>query len=372
MDKFGQVQTTIYTPLMNRSALPSRHASPISALSSLATLLGFLACAPAFADTVYTVRQTFTVKDVPADAKNVRGWFWMPEDRPGQKVMEFRVTEAPDSLRITRDPRYGRSWIYAEAAANPSKPLRVVTEFKVLRQKVTGMADATKARPLTDVDRRAFADELRLNEKHMEVSPEIRIVASDLAGDEKNPVLQARKFFQYVIDKSDHYSQSGPMPKGLCLGSAKECMLGTGDCCTDQHALFIALCRSRGIPCRLMYGSRLKPENEGKDHDPGYRCWPTFFAPGLGWVPLDISSADTAPVGRAGEWFGGLDENRMEWAEGRDFDLEPRSAVRPDLVIRGWVEVDGKAHKTFDRVVNFTRQVLPATSGDVTAKTASK
>jgi hypothetical protein len=166
-------------------------------------------------------------------------------------------------------------------------------------------------------------------------------------------------------------SKSGPMPKGLCLGSAKECMLGTGDCCTDQHALFIALCRSRGIPCRLLYGSRLKPENAGKDHDPGYRCWPTFFAPGLGWVPLDISSADTAPVGRVGEWFGGLDENRMEWAEGRDFDLEPRSAVRPDLVIRGWVEVDGKAHKTFDRVVNFTRQVH-TTSADASTKTAAK
>ena len=33
-------------------------------------------------------------------------------------------------------------------------------------------------------------------------------------------------------------------------------------------------------PCPDCHGSRLKPENEGKDHDPGYRCWPTFFAPG--------------------------------------------------------------------------------------------
>lgn len=341
----------------------------------MAMLLGWLNVLPASADSLYTVRQTYLVKDVPAEARSVRGWFWMPEDRPEQRVLEFRVTEGPPSLRITRDPRYGRSWVYAEAAANPAKPLRVVTEFKVLRRKVTGLADATKARPMTDADRRAFAAELRLDEKHMEVSPEIRIVADDLAGKETNPVLQARKFFQYVIDKSDHYSKFGSAPKGLCLGSAKECMLGTGDCCTDQHALFIALCRARGIPCRLMYGSRLKPENEGKDHDPGYRCWPNFFAPGLGWVPLDVSSADTAPVERAGEWFGGLDENRMEWAEGRDFDLEPRSAVRPDLVIRGWVEVDGKPHKGFDRVVNFTRQAQPATPsvpGSAAAKTASK
>jgi len=59
-------------------------------------------------------------------------------------------------------------------------------------------------------------------------------VANDLAGRETNPALMARKFFQYVIDKSDHYSKFGPSPKGLCLGSAKECMLGTGDCCTTS------------------------------------------------------------------------------------------------------------------------------------------
>jgi transglutaminase-like putative cysteine protease len=294
----------------------------------------------------------------------------MPEDRPEQKVLEFRVVEAPKTFRIARDPRYGRSWLYAESSGKD--PLRVVTEFKVLRRAVAGMAEADKAGPLTDEHRRTFAQELRLDEKQMEVSDKMRGIANDLAGNERNPVLQARKFFDFVIKKSDHYSKSGTSPKGLCLGSANECLAGTGDCCTDQHALFIALCRARGIPCRLLYGSRLKPENEGKEHNPGYRCWPNFFAPGLGWVPLDISSADTAPTDRASQWFGGLDENRLEWAEGRDFDFEPRSAVRPDLVIGGWIEVDGKPHKGLERTVKFTRQPASAprsvTAASVTAK----
>jgi transglutaminase-like putative cysteine protease len=177
-------------------------------------------------------------------------------------------------------------------------------------------------------------------------------LADELAGSETNPVTQARRFFDYVIEKSDHYSKSGPTPRGLCLGDAQECMNGTGDCCTDQHALFIALCRARGIPCRLVFGSRLKPDNEGKDHDPGYRCWPVFFAPNLGWVPVDVSSGDTGGD-KAGDWFGGLDDRRIEWAEGRDFELEPKSKVRPDLVIRGWVEVDGKPVKTLVRTLNF-------------------
>jgi hypothetical protein len=78
-------------------------------------------------------------------------------------------------------------------------------------------------------------------------------------------------------------------------------------------------------------------------------------------VPLDVSSGDTAGD-RAGEWFGGLDDARLEWAEGRDFDLEPRSKVRPDLVIRGWVEVDGAPHAGFDRVLNFRREPSSAST----------
>lgn len=325
-----------------------------------------LAITRAAADTIYTVRQTYSVKDLPAHSKQVRGWFWMPEDRPGQTVLEFSVVEAPASLRITRDPRYGRSWLYADAPAQ-GKPLQVVTEFKLLRRKISGMADASKTYPLTPEHQRAFAFELRKDEKHMEVTPKIQKIANDLAGLERNPVVQARKFFDFVIEKSEHYSKSGPMPQGLCLGDANECLAGTGDCCTDQHALFIALCRARGIPCRLMYGSRLKPENAGKDHDPGYRCWPTFFAPNLGWVPLDISSADSAPSDRAGEWFGGLDENRVEWAEGRDFDLEPRSNERPDLVIRGWLEVDGKPHAGLVRTLRFERKPIDTPAPNVAA-----
>jgi hypothetical protein len=92
----------------------------------------------------------------------------------------------------------------------------------------------------------------------------------------------------------------------------------------------------------------------------------------LGWVPLDISSADTGGD-RASEWFGGLDDRRIEWAEGRDFDLEPRSQVRPDLVIRGWVEVDGKPHSGIVRVLNYRQeQSASAKAENAEVKTALK
>lgn len=312
------------------------------------------AAAP-LSQTTYTAKQTLTVTDLPASAKKVRAWFWVPEDTAEQKVLDFRVTEAPADFRLDRDPKYGRTFLYGEWDAPATAPI-LATEFTVVRRAVKYDLDPAKAGALTDTHRRTFADALRKDELHMAVTPEIQKVADEVCGAETNVVTQARRIFDRVVDKgTDHYSLKGSVPTGKCLGDAMECLAGSGDCCTDQHALFIAMARARGIPTRLHFGSRLQPQNAGKDHDPGYRCWVTFFAPGYGWVPVECSAADKMPQMRD-FYFGGLDDMRLEFAEGRDHDLAPlQDGPRPDLVIRGYVEVDGKPHKTFTRTLHFTK-----------------
>src|SRR5262245_9348707 len=81
------------------------------------------AAPPPAAETTYDVGHPFAVKDVPAGAKRVRVWFWMPEDRPEQKVLDFRITSAPEGARVTRDPGYGRSWVHVDAAAG--EPVKI-------------------------------------------------------------------------------------------------------------------------------------------------------------------------------------------------------------------------------------------------------
>ena len=170
----------------------------------------------------------------------------MPEDTPEQKILDLKIVEAPEGVRITRDPSYGRSWIYVDTPADAAKPPKIVTEFRLRRREVRGLADASKAGPITAEHKRVFAKELRLDEKHMEVSPAIQKIADEICGTETNPVLQARKVFDFVIAKSEHYSKSGTSPKGLCLGDCNECLVGAGDCCTDQHARFPSGCRCNG------------------------------------------------------------------------------------------------------------------------------
>lgn len=302
--------------------------------------------------TTYSVKHALTVKGVPADAKSVRIWFWLPDDEQAQRILNLGVEKAPKGYQLTRDAVNGHRYLYAEVK-NPKDPtVTVATSFTIHRKPVSFDLDAKKSGPITDDHRALFAQYLRRDVPHMEVDEAVIKLADKLCGQETNVITQARKIYDYCVDNTNHYSLPGA-PKSSGLGCVAYCLKNGGGGCTDQHALFIALARARGIPTRLHFGSRLTPQNAGKDFDPGYRCWVTFFAPNYGWVPIEVSAANTTP-GKRDFYFGGLDDRRIRFSEERDLDMSPKqTGPRVNLWIIAHVEVDGQLHTNFQRVVRF-------------------
>ena len=322
----------------------------------------------------FDVHHALTVKDIPAGAKKVRVWFWLPDDDDCQKLLDLVVADAPAGYKLTRDAANGHRYLYAEVD-EPKGAVSLATDFIIRRHGVSIPLDPAKVGPLTEVHRNLFAEYLRLDTPHMEVDEPIRKLASEICGDDTNVVTQARKLGEWVVDHSDHYSIAGA-PKSSGAGDAKYCLANKGGGCTDQHALFICLARARGIPTRLHFGSMLRGKNEGKEHDPGYRCWVQFFAPNYGWVPMDLSEADVNKGARQ-LYLSGLDDHRVRFAEGRDLELNPRQeGPRLNVMIIAHVEVDGKPHKAFDRVLRFDEvrdgAVEHAASGTVGVGPAAK
>lgn len=120
------------------------------------------------------------------------------------------------------------------------------------------------------------------------ITPGIRATAKKVVGAEKNPYLQARKLYDYVL-KDIKYSlmpHAAAWPRGQ-RESVYVHRLKRGDC-GAQSMYFSALCRSLGIPARTTGGWQLFT-GQFAGH-----FWGEFFLPNYGWIPVDPTAADIA------------------------------------------------------------------------------
>ena len=328
------------------------------------------------AERTYHVRQMVTLSEIPVGTKDVKWWISVPSDDRFQDVLDLSVVALPGEWKTVREPDRGNRFLFTEVSNPSAGQLTATIEYTVRRKSFFVEIDPSQVGSITDAHRRLFADELRTDAPHMEVSSSIRAMAEKLCGNEVNVYIEAKHLLDGVADYADHYSKDPSKPK-YSVGDAASCVTNAGGTCTDMHSLFIALARARGIPTRLQMGYRLNATNVGKEIDPGYRCWVEYFIPGYGWIPADIVEAD-APngLGRA-RWFTGLTERRVWLNEGREFDLGGRSVAgkRVNTMIIGYAEIDGVEARVLpegEKKAQLSRKVLFTEKAPVEAALATK
>jgi transglutaminase-like putative cysteine protease len=312
---------------------------------------------------------------VPEGAQRVRVWFVLPQEEPipgdgtasAQRITDLQI-DAPYPNRVERDSE-GSKVLYLEATDPKDKELKIVETFVVTRNEVRTNVDPSKAKPLTEADRAKLAPYLAAN-KHVEIDDEIRKLAHEIVGEETNPVLAARKLYDWTLLNVDYWVKDPRNKKASPVGSTTYCLTFRTGNCTDFESLWTSLARAAGIPTRIVYGSFFKPDLNGVDGDQSYHCWAAFYAPGLGWVPHDVAVADmyigemvatpdnetlmrrTTADGMFGVdqakvdyYFGNMDERRMVWSIGRDLILSPKQDGDPvNAMAKAYVEIDGKVH----------------------------
>jgi hypothetical protein len=147
----------------------------------------------------------------------------------------------------------------------------------------------------------------RPSEGLIKISNRVRSLAEDLAGVGVSPCMALREFWNFIFDQlacgAVHYDQFDPaQPLDWVLEHGwYDCQLGS--------ALFVALCRARGIPARLVSGYLLHTAA------PAFHSWLEVWVEEQGWVPLDLFSWDLSFGGRDAGWrnyfFGQLDHRMI-------------------------------------------------------------
>jgi hypothetical protein len=327
----------------------------------------------------FHIRNVFTIK-VPPGAKTVRMWFAVPQEDAYSTIRNFNVSGGYPA-RITRDS-WGNRVGYAEAE-NPTGAITLNEEFDLTRTEVLNTFQASDTRPLTDQERNALAAYLQPT-TYVLVNDQMKKLAASIIGGEPNPVLAARKLYDWTYRNVNYWVKDPDHLKASPVGSAEYCLRTKTGNCTDFHSLFASLAISSGIPTRMVYGSLLKPTLNGLEVDASYHCWIQFFAPRLGWIPLDASLANiyaeeipindknkklvelTTSTGYHGAdrdkveyYFGNLDERRVVWSTGRDLILQPPEDDGPvNSLPKMYVEIDGKQYTDWTRQFTY-KEIAP-------------
>jgi transglutaminase-like putative cysteine protease len=324
----------------------------------------------------FQIRNEFKVH-VPKGAKTVRMWFSVPQEDAASVIREFNVA-ADFPVHYYRDD-WGNRVGYAEVNAPAEGPITIREAFALTRTETRNDIDPTRTRALTDQERAALFAYLQPS-SHVIVNDQINSLSASIVGGETNPILAARKIYNWTLENVDYWVKDPDHLKASPVGSTEYCLRTKTGNCTDFHSLFASLAMAAGIPTRMVYGSLLKPTLNGIQIDGSYHCWIQFFAPNYGWLPLDVSLANiygkefpvtdknkklvelTTATGYKGldpskvdYYFGNLDERRVTWSTGRDLILQPPQNDGPvNALTKIYVEVDGKQSADWTREFTYT------------------
>lgn len=317
--------------------------------------------------------------EVPAGTQDLKVWFAIPDrNDPHQLIEDFEFESTLTSEHFFRKVQdsIGNEFLLLEAKAPAAGRFQVTMDFEIDRLEVTADLDPAKTRPHTAEELAALRPHL-IGDKNTVVTPQIRALAMQAVGAEKNPITVARRLYDAVLDHIEYHVKD-PKPnsektmnasgRGSSVYAFEEC---TGNC-TDIHSLYAAMAHSVGLPVRAVYGSFFKGPLNGQDKDQSYHCWLEFHAPGQGWIALDVAVADvfvadftanensapraalTTADGYKGPdqhlvdyYFGNLDARRVVWHRGRDLVMvNPRQSGDPlPWLPKAYAEADGQASK---------------------------
>ncbi len=264
------------------------------------------------------IRYTYEARvSAPPGAQTLEVWLPVPRE-DDQEVLALNV-EGSSRPTVVTLPSGDRAAYLRIAGATGVVTLKQTAV--IARREIRAPIDRTRTR-VADIDPAVYARELE-STPSIVVNDDIRAVVRGVTAGRATVVAQARALYDWVFDHMQ-YDKSVP---GWGLGDIPYCLkVGKGNC-TDFHSLFIALARTAGIPARWNIGFPLAygdgSESRGAPQDvKGYHCWAEFYAPGAGWVPVDISEARKHPELKD-YFFGALSGNRILFTRGRDLLLEP-------------------------------------------------
>jgi transglutaminase-like putative cysteine protease len=292
----------------------------------------------------------------------LRCWLPFPQEYRQQKparIVETRPAHrsvAPNGMQDGRLTGARQRTIYFEQTiTDPAEPVTFAQTLEYDSYAYYPDLKEAEARPL----RPDSVDPVYLAERppHIVFSPTVREIVARVAGDEPNPLVRARRIFEFVSNEICWVPEQEYAVLGCLSGKGLQARMGD---CGVQSMVFITLCRAAGIPARWQSGWESKPD------DPNMHDWSEMYIEPWGWLPVDASYGLQPSEDPRIRYFylGHQDAYRMIVNLDYGWPLQPaKPSLRSEPLDfqRGEVELDGR-NLYFDEWkydMNFDRKPVP-------------
>lgn len=243
---------------------------------------------------------------VEADAapagRLIRCWLPYPREK-GERQSDVKLVSINNENYIISPEQNSHRTIYSEQVAVKGKP----TEFK-LSVEFTGANEFHSLVPASVVKYKKDSAEYKnfTSERlpHIQFTKRIKEVSNTIVGNEKNPIIIAKKIYKWI---NDNIPWAGAREYSTIKNISDYCLANMHGDCGIKTLTFITLARYNGIPARWESGLMLHP-NSWNLHD-----WGEVYFEGIGWIPVDQSFGLIDSEDEDTKWFflGGNDAYHM-------------------------------------------------------------
>jgi hypothetical protein len=259
---------------------------------------------------IYRVVFIVTVHNQGYAVDKLEVWQARPLEWDSQKNIQIEEV-SPSPTNEGSDPVYGNGIYHWRVVHGPkqgeSLPFKIQFIFTAYETITAINPDHVQPYNKKDPDYTLYTQSERFIEAD---DPEIVNTANKIGAGETNPYLLARTFYDFVVD-TVAYERRG---EGL-RGAKKLLTTGKGEC-GDFSALFVALCRAKGIPARPVVGYWAKT---GLDN---VHVWAEFYIEPFGWIPVDLNVGQFISDKKE-YYFGNMDNERVILHKGYNIPLNP-------------------------------------------------
>lgn len=239
------------------------------------------------------IRYTVTLRNVGSSVMDIKTYLACPPSLPYQELLDSPdYFDPPQKFLIDG---YGQKMAYYRESLDPGEEVKHGYLLHTNLRNALFLIHPDSVGTKDEIPDSILSLYTKDGDKYQIYNETVRQARDEALQGETNFYWRVRRLHDFVLNKLSYVNDShwDDVPTLLQTGQGS---------CSEYSFLFIALCRSAGIPARYEAGGHLRDDIPYKDTI--FHRWAQVYFPRYGWVVIDCTWDDRSTPAEQAYYFG--------------------------------------------------------------------